>query len=352
MMDSKRHWQIRGESPRILIIKRSSLGDIVHALPALNAIRDRYPHSYIAWVVETRFLSILQGHPALDELIPVERHRFPDIAAVIREAQRVARELHKRDFDWALDLQGLLKSSILLRMSGARRRVVFADERRDFTYLMGNDRAPGDKYARAVNRYLQMAAHLDCDISRPRFDLPVAPQARDWATTTLTEAGIDGSRPVVGLNPGASLPFKQWPVARYAELAGRHPEIDWIVIGGPGEENAAHEIARGAFGRYVVTAGKTNIPQLVGIIDRMDALVTVDTGPMHIAAALKVPTVALFGPTRADLTGPYGDFHRVIWHPEFNDRRDHRRDRKATPSMLAISVEEVESALNELIQRA
>lgn len=310
--------------PRILIIKRSSLGDIVHALPAVNALRDRYPQAYIAWLVETRFANILAGHPALDEIVAIERYDLSHPVRLIRESLRVRRELLARDFEWAVDLQGLLKSGHLLGWSGADRRIGLNEPRREFSYFshhMCTELVAGDITAHAVTRYLHVAEHLGCDISNPRFDLRVSAEDEEWARESFAEAGLDGSAPTVGINPGASNAHKQWPPERFVALTklgrpGRLEDVQWVVLGGPDEAELAHRIAGEIDGPVLVTAGKTNLQQLMAVISSLDALVTADTGPMHIAAALGVPTVALFGPTDPRRTRPYGDVHTVVVHEQ------------------------------------
>ena len=248
--------------PRMLIIKRSSLGDIVHALPAANALRDRYPEAYLAWLVETRFANILAGHPALDEIIPIERYDLRQPLRLIRESLRVRRELLARDFEWAVDLQGLLKSGHLLGWSGAERRIGLDEPRREFNYFshhMCTELVPGDLTAHAVTRYLHVAKHLDCDISAPRFDLHVSPQDEAWARQTFAEAGLDGSAPSVGINPGASNLHKRWPPKRFVAMTKLLRDVQWVVLGGPAEVELAHRIADGIDGPVLVTAGRTNM---------------------------------------------------------------------------------------------
>ncbi len=343
-------------APCILIIKRSSLGDITHALPVANALRDTYPDAHIAWLVESRFAEILDNHPALTEVITIRHCGLGEPLGLIRETARVRAEMLKRRFDWALDLQGLLKSAYLLRLSGAQRRIGLAQERREFNQRMCNELAPGPADAHAVLRCLQMAKHLGCDVSNPRFDLPVEPAARDWADRILSEADFGGRRPLVGINPAASSVHKQWPPDRFAALTDMMPEVSWVILGGPGDVALAQGIAAQTASPHIVTAGRTDLKQLVALISRLDALVTADTGPMHVAAALGVPTVALFGPTNPAYTGPFGDIHTVISHIDRCSDRRRSTYCKRTPTcrdyacMNAITPDEVAAALTETIR--
>ncbi len=334
--------------PRILIIKRSSLGDIVHTLPAVNALRDKYPDAYIAWLVETRFANILAGHPALDEVIAIRRYDVSQPIRLIRESLRVRRELLARDFEWAIDLQGLLKSGHLQGLSGAKRRIGLAEPRREFNYFshhMCTELVPGDINAHAVTRYLHVAEHLGCDISNPRFDLHVSPQYEDWVRQMFAEAGLGGSKLIVGINPGASSVHKQWPPERFVALTKLLPDMQWVVLGGPAEVELAQRIGDGIDGPVLVTAGKTNMQQLMAVISSLDALVTADTGPMHIAAALGVPTVALFGPTDPRRTCPFGEIHTVIVHEQDCSFCKNKPTCLDYHCMTAITPEEVAAAL-------
>ena len=345
-------------APRILIIKRSSLGDVVHALPVACALRDTYPEAYLAWMAETRFAGVLEGHPALDNIIAVER--FPGAAegGRIIDGLRTGRELRRLHFDWALDLQWLCKSSIFLVLSGARRRIGMSDQHREYSHLWCTEFAPEGQRPHAVWRYLQVAEYLGCDISSPRFDLRPTAQASEWAQKMLSEAGIDLSRPLVGLNPGASRTHKQWPSQRFADLANTKPPVQWVLLGGPSEVEMAHRISSQIASTHLVTAGLTSLPQLVGIIGRLDAMVTGDTGPMHIAAAMTVPTVALFGPTDPDKCGPFGDFHHVLSHPELCSEGGRRPSCRRRPPcrdyacILSITVDEVAAALSGMLERS
>jgi len=332
-----------------LIVKRSSLGDIVHAMPVACALRDTYPEAHIAWLVETRFSEVLENHPALDEVISIERHKIKETGPLLRESWRVRGELVKRHFDWALDLQGLLKSAHLQLLSRAPRRVTLANKRRKFFHWMSNEHVPCQGEKHAVERYLEMAHYLGCNIDNPRFDIPVNPQARSWAEALLAEVGFNNTLPIVGINPGASTARKQWPSERFAAAANLLDDINWVILGGPCEVGLAHEVADAIEAPTVVTAGRTDIKKLVAVINSLDVFISGDCGPLHIAAGLGIPTVGIFGPTNPALTGPFGDTHKVICHPQecsFCNRRSGKCDFKC---MLTIIPEEIAAAAEEIL---
>lgn len=351
------------EAPRVLIVKRSSLGDVVLALPVACALRDRYPDAHIAWVVESRFADVVLGHPALDEVILVNRQYLGKPLELIREWWRMRGELRRRRFDWTIDLQGLFKSAMLLPCSGAARRIGRAEHRRELSYLLYNERSPlQPENLHAVNRYLEVAEYLGCDISRPRFDLPVQPGSLEWADAVIRDAAMPPDRPLVGLNAGTSHARKCWPPERFVEVANAVGDVNWVVLGGPDEKDLAYGIADQIRGPNVVTAGRTDLPKLVAMLSRLDAVISGDTGPMHISAALGVPVVALFGPTNPATNGPFGPRHRVLAPRAAAEAGKPRPSRGPTSSrawfepddrdwMLDIEVPEVIAALTEVLGR-
>ncbi|MFO7946976.1 MAG: glycosyltransferase family 9 protein [Armatimonadota bacterium] len=334
-------------APRIVIIKRSSLGDIIHAMPVACALRETYPDAYIAWVVETRFEQVLYGHSALDELISVRRHRLDHPIEVISDLRTIYRELHQRHFDWAIDLQGLFKSALVQMLSGARRKIGLEGHQRELSNLVVNDRVstPGDNHA--VEHYLEVARHLGAAPETITFGLAVDPEARQWAETFLNQHGMRDGWPIVGINPTTSRTNKEWESARFVKAANRVEGANWIITGAPSDRKLAESIAEGIDGPAAVTAGHTDIARLVALISRLDLLVSCDSGPLHIAVALDIPTIALFGPTNPHLTGPIGDVHTVLWHKN--------PDSDGTPgpdlgSMDDITVDEVADALRTALR--
>lgn len=283
---------------RILIIKPSSLGDIVHAVPAFNALRRRFPAAAISWLVFEEFAGILEGLPGLDGVIVAGRR------GGWREVLRV---VHERRFDLAVDLQGLLRSGWLARGSGAPIRVGLSDAR-EGAGLFYTHRVPVPRRTmHAVERYGLAAEALGGRFDPADGTLPVTPAAKERVDKVLREAGIQDGVPLVGLAPGGRWKTKRWPPERFA-LAGREIRSRLgaavVVIGSAGEVGLCEAVA-GAIPGGVSLAGRTVVSDLAGLAVRLDALLTNDCGFMHVAAAMRVPVAAVFGPTDPDAVGPH-----------------------------------------------
>lgn len=310
----------------VAIVKLSSLGDIVHALPVASALRSARPHARISWLVEARHAPVLAGHPAITDVIVVDtrqwrRARTPvAIARALGAIGDLRRQLRAHRFDVAVDLQANLKGGVVTFATGAPTRIGFVmsrcRERADA--LFTNRRVlPSPRARHVVGQYLSLLGALGIDPpARGRFDLPVDAAAEHTIDAALAAAGLKPRDRLVILNPGAGRAGKKWPVEQFAELATRIARDGVgrvMTLWGPGELDAAEAISRG--GRAVL-APATDIPGLVALLRRTSVLVAADTGPLHIAAALGVPCVGLFGPTSAIRNGPYGDMHRTLQAPD------------------------------------
>lgn len=307
---------------RILIIKPSSFGDVIHALPVLAGLRRRYRDAHIAWLVSTACADLLVGHPDLNEVIPFDRKRFGRLGrswSVTRDFVRFVRDLRARQFDLVLDLQGLFRSGFLARASGARRRVGFA-RTREFAWLFYSDRVRvPDRDMHAVDRYYLLADPLDFADVPIAFELPVRPEARAQIDAVLAGENIGPETRYVLIAPGTRWETKRWPVEHFAELVRLlKSNLDTAVVlaGAPDEADLARTVAAASGEKVANLAGRTTIPQMVALVDRASAVVMNDTGPMHLAVALNKPLVALYGPTSPHRTGPYqrlDDVMRLDW---------------------------------------
>jgi lipopolysaccharide heptosyltransferase I len=320
------------ELRRILIIKPSSLGDIVDAMPAVGAIRRRFKTAHLAWLVKAEWASILAGNPSIHQVISVPfRWR---LAGQIIESVRA-------NFDLVVDLQGLLRSALLSRASGAPERVGFSDAREGATFFYTRTVVVPPSTPHAVDRCLAVAAALGAEIDRPLFDLPSSPEAQTRVRQFLRDAGLaeDRALPVrvrgVGASKecqrrtgphvkweGAIVVFhatarwnhKRWPPERFAKLAdavaqqGTTP----IFIGAASERKEIDRIGAMMARPLVNAAGALTLPESAELLRRAAFCICNDSGPMHLAAAVGTPTIALFGPTDPKRVGPYGTGHRVI----------------------------------------
>lgn len=282
---------------RVLIIKPSSLGDIIHALPAVNLIRRRYPDAHLAWLINANFASLLQSCPLIDEIIPFPRHEFRKLPALVKH-------LRQNRYNLVVDFQGLLRSGLLTAVTGARRRVGFAAPlAREGAHFAYNEIVPAGQL-HAVERNLLIARHLGCDMTAPsEFPLGATDACRQSVTALL--AGIAAP---IAVNPASRWPTKFWGDDKFAALIRQLPAARVILTG------AASEAARiaGIAPACRNLAGQTDLAQLTEVYRRCAVVITNDSGPMHLAAAVGTPVVAIFGPTDPALTGPYGKQHRVL----------------------------------------
>lgn len=290
---------------KMLVVKPSALGDIIHALPFLNAVSRSHPEIAIHWVAARGLHEILVDHPMIRKLWIIDKNAWKRAAAMprtVREIMNLASGLRRERFDIVVDLQGLLRSGLICAVSGAGMRLGFSDAR-EGSPLFYTHGVNGGRDVHAVTRCLRMAEALGCDTREVRFPLPALParnQFPQWC---------GGDYLVIA--PGAGGAAKQWPVRFLGELAARLP-LKSLVVGGASDAVLAAEVERLSNGHAVSIAGVTGLRELAAVIGGARALVSSDTGPMHIAAALNVPVVAVFGPTNPARTGPYGSIHTAV----------------------------------------
>ncbi len=333
---------------RVLLVRLSAIGDVIHGLPVLNALREAKPDAFLAWVVERRAAAILEGHPALDALVVAERGWLwrP------RQVWQLRRQLRQLRPEAAIDLQGLARSAIAAWLSGARRRIGFGCEKgRELSPWLNNE------LVRSTRRHI-----IDCNLEllRPlgienppvRFNLPERTVDRVWADGWLNAEGLQPGGFAL-INPGAGWPSKRWPPDRYAAVAsglGQRFSLPSVVLwAGQEERQWAEQIVAGGEG-HARLAPPSSLFQLAALCRRARMFIGSDTGPLHLAAAVGTPCVGLYGPMPAERNGPYGLQHIAIQKAHFIGTS--RQRRRAPPDlMLAIQVEDVLAACAEILRR-
>ncbi len=308
----------------ILIIKLSAIGDVIHTLPALNAVRSAYPSAHITWLIEEAAAPLIIGHSALDRVIVSRRKswirdlRKGQRKSVIREATGLVQALRDTAYDLVFDFHALLKSGVLVSLSRGRRKIGFGRgmEHQEHSYLFLNERVkPVDMNCHAILRSLMMldAAGIHCrDIT---YRLPIHADDRKAASRLLALEGINNARPLICINPVAKWTTKLWPNERFAELADRlydRYRISPVFTGAPEDKETVQDILSRMATSATDLTGKTSLKTLAALYETADVLISTDTGPMHLGAAVNTPVVALFGPTAPWRTGPMGDRHQVI----------------------------------------
>jgi heptosyltransferase-1 len=325
--------------PRFLLVRLGSLGDIVHALPAAAALRDTFPLGRVDWVVEPKWARVLEGNPDLSEVIPLDRKSAGRMMGAIRRLRAVK-------YTCAVDFQALYKSALLAFASGAPRRIGFQSSyaREGLAAWFYTDRL-NPRGAHKVEHNLALVERAGARVSKPRFPLAIHTGdrnrvARELAVHRLNEYFV--------LNPGGGWRSKCWPAERYGELhrklAERH---GWrgIVSFGPGEQELAQRVIEAA-GKLAPIALPLDLGPLMALLCRAKFVVSGDTGPMHLASALGVPIVGLFGPTDPSRNGPHSSHDAVVRNPRFCETT-YRRGSSYSAGMLSITVEQVLDAIVE-----
>lgn len=299
---------------KILILKPSSLGDVIHALPVLRLLKLRFPQGEIYWWLDAGLVPLLEKDRDLTGIIPFQRrrwaapHHWAGIAASVKTMRR-----HR--FDWAIDLQGLARSSIFAWLANAGLLVGLdnpregAREGAHALYDLTPPRAPARMHA--VDRYLAVLPLLQVPV-HSKFDwLPPRP---DLAAQVEEKWHPGGSR-WMALLPGGRWDNKRWPVQYFVEwvkLAQKNLDMNFVILGSKDEHSLGETIAAVNPQRCLNLAGKTSLLEMIEWLRLSHLTITNDTGPMHVAAALRKPVVALFGPTDPASTGPYGQLQNVL----------------------------------------
>ena len=295
---------------RLLVIKPSSLGDVIHALPALALIRRRLGTDLtrVSWVVNDSFSSLLEMAPGIDRIVKFPRKRLWE-RGVIRAFKH---DLQSEAYDVAIDFQGLLRSGLMAWCSNAPRRIGFADGRECSPWFYNESiRVPK---GHAVERNLQLA---DAAFPKDGDDIhtacgPLLQVTTEQLAAARVKLSVDDNKtPVLAIGHSSRWNSKNWPAPFFARvmdiLTERRPDIQFWLLGAPEERPRADEVCHACkTARPLNLTGQSSMTELVALLAASTALFTNDSGPMHLAAALDVPTVALFGATNPDLTGPYG----------------------------------------------
>jgi lipopolysaccharide heptosyltransferase I len=294
--------ELRSLAPRrVCLIKPSALGDVVHALPALSALRALWPDAHVAWVVNRGLRGLLDGHPELNEVIPYERS-----GAGLPGFARFLAGLRRRRFDLTIDLQGLLRSGLMTAATGAPVRLGPKDAREGAVLAYSHVYDLPRSRAHAVERYLYAASLFGADVRAPRFVVAAGEDDRAWARQALAQV----PRPRLVLNTGARWLTKRWPPEHFAEVARRAVRergAGLVAIGAP-EDRALVDALRASLAPTPLLdlCGRTSLPQLAALAAEADVVLSNDTGPLHLAAAAGARVVGVYTCTSPDLTGPYG----------------------------------------------
>lgn len=299
------------EFRRILIIKPSSFGDIVHALPALQAVRRRFPRAHLAWLVKRQWMGLLRGVEGLDEVWPVG----PTVCGWLGEVPR----LRAAGFDAVLDLQGLFRSAAMGWLSGCPVRIGLAEAREGAPLFYTMRVAIPDPSMHVIDRYLLAASALWSGEAKGTaepwvFGLTPLPEDRERVATLLAGHGLTPGAPWIAANVSARWATKQWPEELFAEAldALQRGTARVAIIGGPDERERAAAVMRLMTTVPMDLTGATPVALLPALLASATVVISGDSGPMHLAAAVGTPVIGLFGPSSPAYSGPRGDRHRLF----------------------------------------
>lgn len=325
---------------RILIIRPSALGDVCRSVPVLASLKRAYPGAAIDWLVQDSFADAVRHHPDLRAVVPFERKRLGAELARGRPGAFLAfiRRLREARYDLVLECQGLFRSGLFARATGAPRRVGFANAR-ELGWLGVNERHDVPASMHTVDRMLELVRRAGVEPVRD-MRLYTCEEDRAWARSLGLSEGF------FVLAPTSRWPGKRWPAERFAAVAAAllaHGAPGIALVGAAPERGQCGPLLElaGRDKRVVDLIGATSVGRLMAVIEASRLVIANDSAALHMAVGFDRPTVALFGPTRIDLVGPYRREHEVIQHAREGERMDHKDEAMGRAMMERITVDEV-----------
>jgi heptosyltransferase-1 len=344
---------------RLLIVRLSAMGDVIHTIPAVQALRQAFPHAMIGWLIEERWAELLCApraqrrgprsveRPLVDWVHTVDLKGWRKSLFSVQNLEGIARvwnDIRAARYEVAVDLQGAIRSAVLAQWSGAP--VVYgAKEPRESPAALWYTRQVAANGVHVIERTMSIVEPLaGRNLPVGESEFPTDSAAEENIEQQLRQAGICK---FAILNPGAGWGAKRWPAERYGEVARALAEcgLQSMVNFGPGEEELAREVEAASQG--TARRLQCSISEFIALTRRAKLFIGGDTGPLHLSAALRVPVVAIFGPTDPKRNGPYGTRRVVLRNPE--SRTTHARNPRPDETLLAITVEAVVDAARNLL---
>lgn len=339
----------------ILIVKLSAIGDVIHTLPSLAALRRLYPDAHITWVVEEAAANLVLHHPQLDRaLIFPRKHWLTDFkngrfASACRGIRSFVSQLQSRPYDLVIDFHGLFKSSIIVFLSKGRRKLGY-DSWQELSKLFLNEEIQEDMSKHAVDRYLDFTRYLGAHLQSAEFVLPLSDETQASIKALMDHHRLEEKK-FIAISPVALWDTKLWNDRKFARLAddiGQKFNIPLVFTGH--NKESLDKITSQMNTKAINIGGQTSLTELACLYKKALMVITTDSGPMHLAAATGTPVVALFGPTDPARTGPYGTGHIVVrtglpCSPCFKKQCPTRQ------CMEEITPEQVSSAVKEILHR-
>jgi len=344
---------------RLLIVRLSAMGDVIHTLPAVYALRKAFPHAEIGWLIEERWTELLcaSGSPRRGPRTPqrplvdwVHTVRLTDwrkslfTLPTLQQIATVWNDVREARYEIAIDLQGAIRSAVLARWSKAP-AVYGAAQPREAPASLWYTRRVVTRGAHVIDQNLSVAETIaQRELTAPPVALPLDPEVESRTDQHLSQLGVSH---FAILNPGAGWGAKRWPAERYGEVARRLAEngIRSLINYGPGEEQLVNDAVAASLGAARPTRG--SLTELIALTRRARLFIGGDTGPTHLASALRVPVVAIFGPTDPARNGPYGTRSVVLRSP--SSATTHARRSEPDGGLLEISTDAVVAAALALL---
>lgn len=346
---------------RVLVVRIGAMGDVLHAMPAVAALRALHPNAFIGWAMEPRWSSLLQmagdeedlsqcigtaRRPALIDRwysVPTKRWAMhPFSSSTLNDIALLREFLREEKFDVVVDLQGSLKSAVVGRLTGVRRFAGPDEPREKIARRFYREHIPVTR-PHVVEQACELLGTATGEPLEPaRVVLPIQPEHELWADREI------GEKPFCLLAPTAGWGAKEWPAERYGDLARELHELGHIVRvnASSAAEDTARAVVKASGGTARMMA--CSIGEMIAAVRRSELVIGGDSGPIHLAAALERPVVGIYGPTNPARNGPWGTAVRVLRHPE--SITSHKRVRETEPGMLHIRVADVLNAALEMLQ--
>lgn len=301
----------------ILIVKLSAIGDVIHVLPSLSVLREHYPDAHITWVVEEAAADVIKNHPYLDEVLISRRKKWSQdfrggqFRSVLQEMSSFIKKLRQRRYDLVIDFHGLFKSSVIVFLSRGKRKLGY-DSMQELSGLFLNEKIPEDLNKHAVDRYLDFPRYLGAKTEGAKSVLPRNDAAEARVSMLLGKYNLEDKK-FIAVNPVALWETKLWNDEKFARLADFiKDQLSLKVVFTGSEEEPLTKITGLMTTEGINLGGQTSLSELASLYKRALMVISTDSGPMHLAAAVGTPVIALFGPTDPNRTGPYGAGHTVI----------------------------------------
>lgn len=310
---------------RILIVKPSSLGDVVHTLPVAHCLKRCYPGCRIGWIVQESFADLLRSDSAVDDIFPIKitstsnpgsRRRsylqaFNETMVTLRRLRRI---FTTNPYDVVLDLHASFRSGLLGRTNPGACRIGFKDARELNTFFQDNLITVPDHVEHALEKNLLFCTHLNCRVADEDLFMSCSRENKNTVHSFLQQQGIDKTKSILYANPAARWQTKFWPISHWAALADHFFAHGMAMVFAGSRQDVPYiaTITELMKSKPLVAAGRFSLSESVALIQRSSLYVGLDSGPMHMAALAGVPVVALFGPTHPSRVGPYGVPHRIV----------------------------------------